>query len=166
MQITCCNCGFKFTEDCASGGQVAPEPPFFMNRALFDKIKAVDPAAAQYLVDNQKNAKWRDQVDFDGTAEFVGALLTWSTTPQDHKSWRLIEQAIAARDAGFPVILDAYAYVAAKGDLCPACRSTEVSGHGTDSACGEMSVEMICSNCGASWDAVYKLAGYRGLTLP
>jgi len=164
MQITCSNCGFKFTEDCASGGQVAPEPPFFMNRELFDKIKAVDPAAAQYLVDNQRNVKWRDQVDFDPSAEFVGALLIWASTPKGHRYWRLLEQAIAARDKG--LLMSATTYVAAKGDLCPACQSTEVSGHGTDCARGEIALEMICSNCGASWDDVYKLTGYRGLTLP
>lgn len=56
-------------------------------------------------------------------------------------------------------------YVAAYGAKCPNCRSPDITGFGYNLDSGDLSQQMLCSNCDAQWDDIYTLTGYANLEL-
>lgn len=72
------------------------EPKFFMNRDLFEKIKNIDPNAADYLERSQGSQSWRGAVRFKPEADSVMGLLRWSDTDQGASYWNLIDDLIKA----------------------------------------------------------------------
>jgi formate dehydrogenase maturation protein FdhE len=58
-------------------------------------------------------------------------------------------------------------YAATRGRICPACAGTDIA-NGDDITVGRSRItrRLCCENCGATWDAVYTLSGYEGLTTP
>lgn len=43
---------------------------------------------------------------------------------------------------------------------CPVCASEEIQGNDTDHVFDELHVEMFCMDCDATWNNIFKLAGY------
>ncbi|MCE1274412.1 MAG: hypothetical protein LWW75_07815 [Chlorobiales bacterium] len=43
------------------------------------------------------------------------------------------------------------------GDKCPCCDSTEIVTENTTRACGTITLERSCKDCGAEWSDTYEL---------
>lgn len=54
-------------------------------------------------------------------------------------------------------------YAGIKGGRCPACRSAETEGHSIEIDGGCALQEMTCLACNATWNATYRLRGYKNL---
>jgi hypothetical protein len=62
-------------------------------------------------------------------------------------------------------LYDTHGYVAAKGNFCPQCGSTDFEGHfietGAGDDGGEAHQKIYCNNCPAQWYDIYTLTGYK-----
>lgn len=52
-------------------------------------------------------------------------------------------------------------YVRVKGQKCPFCRSTDLTGDSFNADGGQATQEMYCNDCGNEWEDVYRLIGYQ-----
>ena len=60
-------------------------------------------------------------------------------------------------------ILTSKKYLENCGNICPVCRSQNISAGNHEPSSNEVWFEVTCKNCGATWQDVYELVCYDNL---